>query len=487
LAGSDTINLDALGVPTGLTGSVHGQRADPTGSDKLIVNGLFGGATVNFAPTTSSTGSVTVTGIITLPVTNYTGSNRCCTSAAAVAICLLSRPRWAARDHLYPGATQDSGTVTQEGFVAAQSLTPLEFKDLGIMGVLRFAGRGGRQSGSTSTAPTATIGSRECAWHRRCFKPPLQAKSLPAIETPGVLVLRLIGEEGDDTFNVPGNHPFPLGISVQGGDPSASDVLNFTSSGGNVTVNFAASTVTEAGFSPVSFTGVEILNLNAAGGGLTVTGTDAPETWRYTPTLAAAGTVTRDGAVLVTHFTNVAGTFALNAGGGSDSLVVNGTATPDLITVTGTQVTVGALKTVDYAAVEALTVNGNQGSDTFNVTPSATVPYFLDGGDPIGVLPGDHINIAGPAVLNAGPENDEGSLSTAGNLPVSRPHRVDHHRRRRPGRHQRHQRRRRHHHHRPRRQYARRLPMASATSPSRSTAAGGPVHRPNQLSSMPWR
>src|SRR5262249_54951820 len=69
-----------------------------------------------------------------------------------------------------------------------------------------------------------------------------------------------------------------------------------------------------------------------------------------------------------------------------------------------------------------LAVYGQAGADTFNVTPSATTAIFLDGGDPIGTLPGDHINIAGPVTVSPGPQNDEGGLDTAGNLTVSFDH-----------------------------------------------------------------
>ena len=67
--------------------------------------------------------------------------------------------------------------------------------------------------------------------------------------TTGVDRLRLSGLGGDDRFDVPGNHPFTSGVLVEGGSPSASDVLNFTGSGGDVVVDMSLGTVTEIGFS----------------------------------------------------------------------------------------------------------------------------------------------------------------------------------------------------------------------------------------------
>src|SRR6185312_6921313 len=64
-AGDDTINING---PVGLSGSITVDGGDPTSSDKLIVNGQFGGSTANFAPTGSATGSISVSG---LPLTSY--------------------------------------------------------------------------------------------------------------------------------------------------------------------------------------------------------------------------------------------------------------------------------------------------------------------------------------------------------------------------------------------------------------------------------
>ena len=105
--------------------------------------------------------------------------------------------------------------------------------------------------------------------------------------------LVLIGLDGDDTFNVPGNHPYST-FNIQGGNPSASDVVNFTASGtvaNLVTTDFGANTVQEATFAAITLSGIELLNANANGHSLTSIGTSGNDALDITPTGAAAATI----------------------------------------------------------------------------------------------------------------------------------------------------------------------------------------------------
>src|SRR5262249_58467750 len=140
------------------------------------------------------------------------------------------------------------------------------------------------------------------------------------------------------------------------------------------------------------------------------------------PTGAAAATVSLTssnpsvGSTPVVNASNIGTTFTVDAGGGTDTLTVNGTQNGETITVSGALVTIGALKTVNYLGTENLAVNGQGGSDTFNVTPSATTTMFIDGGDPIGVLPGDTLSVTVPATagtptLKAGPRRHTAGLT----------------------------------------------------------------------------
>src|SRR5262249_14850126 len=115
---------------------------------------------------------------------------------------------------------------------------------------------------------------------------------IPVNTTGSIVTLTLAGLDGDDTFNIAGNHNLPGGVVVEGGNPSASDTLNFNASAtvaNAVTANLGAATVTEAGSAAVSYTGIEALNINAAGhNSTTVIGTGGDDTMSVTPTGPAA-------------------------------------------------------------------------------------------------------------------------------------------------------------------------------------------------------
>ena len=458
LAGSDTINLNNPNTPTGLTGiTVNG--GDPTGSDTVIVNGTTGTDAVNIAPTTAD--AATITGL---------GADRQRSPRPST----WSTTAWGGNDSL---------TLT----------TPVgaggEFRR-------RRANRRGQarqpapgRGGVCSAVVLPPGNRRQCHDHKHARHPRRRAPRLAPptfnfsdffrvlgtgtvqtfadpsfavpltlpILTPGVAALALNGLDGDDVFNIPGNHPFPgfgpiAGISVDGGNPGGSDVLNFTGSGaGAVTVNFGGSTVQETGFGLVGYLGVETINAAAGAQDITVVGTDGPDSLTVTPT--GANTATIAGINLVINTTNTT-TLTVDSAGGSDSLTVNGTQAGETITVIAALVTVGALKPVTYANTENLRILAQAGNDTIDVTPSATTTIFVDGGDPIGSTAGDEIVLHPPGAftIEPGPENDEGGLNAAGVQRVSWDHieavtvssaaRVRLH----PG----HQRRRRHHHHCPR-------------------------------------
>ncbi len=256
------------------------------------------------------------------------------------------------------------------------------------------------------------------------------------IEFANKTALTINAGAGQDTISVNNpNTPTGLtgGITIIGGDPSGGDTLNVTGVGGAVPVivNTATATISGAtgagGAVPISYGGIEHLNLLAGIGNLTLTTTGADDTVVVTPGLttgANSGTVQSSGAVPQITFVN-SGDLTANLGLGNDALLVNGSSSADTITVDGAKVAITTRGTVNYTGVEALTVNGNAASDTFNVTPSTTVAMFIDGGDPVGQLPGDQLNISagGAAVtFNAGPGADEGSFVVGGNQPVSFDH-----------------------------------------------------------------
>src|SRR5262249_41015288 len=132
--------------------------------------------------------------------------------------------------------------------------------------------------------------------------------------------------------------------------------------------------------------------------------------------------VSSSGAIPQITFVNN-GAFTANLGGGSDSLTVIDSSDPDTVVINEitSTVQISGRNGVNYSGVEQLSVIGNGGADTFNGA-SGAIPVFVDGGDPIGVLPGDLLNIlAGGASVtyNAGPQTDQGSFVVGANAPVS--------------------------------------------------------------------
>src|SRR5262249_53447352 len=151
----------------------------------------------------------------------------------------------------------------------------------------------------------------------------------------------------------------------------------------------------------VTLIGVEGANPGANSPAPTIFGPTQPDNNTYTPTGVHAGPAVKTGPHTPSTFTAVTGTFTIDPLGGSDTLRVNAPNSSDTIAAdvsgaTGT-VTVSTpgpvtLKVLNFptADTERLELFGNDGSDVFTVTPGG-VPVFVDGGDPIGVLPGDKL------------------------------------------------------------------------------------------------
>src|SRR5262249_45593426 len=151
-----------------------------------------------------------------------------------------------------------------------------------------------------------------------------------------------------------------------------------------VTVNTATATINGAtgagGAVSIHYDTLENLNLLASIGALTITTTGADDTVVVTPGLstgANSGSVQSSGAVPQIAFVN-SGDLTGDLGGGDVALGVNGSSDADTVGVDGAAVVITNRRTVNYSGVEALSVNGNAGSDTFNVTPSLTVAMFID-------------------------------------------------------------------------------------------------------------
>lgn len=429
-AGSDTINID---TPVGLSGEVIVDGGHPTASDTVIVTGTAGPDAVTIAQLTDD--GAMVSGLAT--TVNVTAVEHLVYSGQGGNDSLtVTSPAFGSEIDFTPGATPDAGSIRHSRLSPSETaLLPIDYVGLGDPGSLIFdVAGGGRFSGldihgtdADDQFDVSAAGDGEV----RIVKPAFSAPVTAPITTPGIIFLRLIGHDGDDAFDIPGDHPILSGIEVQGGNPgSGSDELNFEGAGGAVAVDIEAQTVTESGQSPVIFTGIETIYVDTSSGAFTLAATSGDDTIVATPLtttiapFALNGTIQANGNAPVVHYEGVT-TANIDGGGGKDTLIVNGSsAGSETIDVSDMAVTTpGGTITFNGAgeAIEALTVNGLQGDDTFNVT-QGDIPIFIDGGDPIGG--GDTIVLTPPSAptFMGGPENDEGVFTAAGAEPVSFDH-----------------------------------------------------------------
>ena len=418
-AGSDEIELNNPNTPTSLT-SITVNGGDPVASDTLVIVGTSGTDTIAFTPTAGDGGTVAITGAPS--VTFATTESVVIDGQGGNDVLTVNGTAGADTITVTPGAAVDSGQVL------INSLVAMSFEELGSTGTVTIAGAGGTDtlvyngSGANDTfsvaAATGTVDLVDLAGNH-----------VDVLQS-GVENLTLNGLAGDDTFNVTGAQPYTT-ISLQGGEPSASDVANLTGDGTAVVANVgdASPTVTGGGLGTVNLSGVEVLNLDAATGDLTINGTAGDDSADVTPLGVSSGKAQINDETPVVNFSNT-GTLTIDLAGGIDELTVNGTAGADSITVAGGTVTVvdaGPItrEPINYSNIEALTVNSLGGDDTIDVTPSATVPISVDGGDPVGNTAGDTLIVqagGASATYEPGPQNDEGSVLVAATERVSFDH-----------------------------------------------------------------
>ncbi|HWB14429.1 MAG TPA: DUF4214 domain-containing protein [Pirellulales bacterium] len=438
--GTDTFNISPANITLTAAGAIT--VAGAAGAvDSLTVNGnLTTGYTPNLA--VLGAGNITTAGNPAIAFTNVTSAN-IVGDGAGDTLTLGNAGNLFAQ--FTAGATADSGSLTMQVGYNGPSVTPLSFSNLGFSGGLSVLG-GGFGSLDINGTNLASNFNLSSAGVVQLFKPLGAVPETVPITTTDAAV-RFIGHSGSDTFNVPGNHPFAFGLEVEGA--TGNNTLNFTGDGtAAVTVNLGPGAVDETGFGTVTYLGVATVNVNAGGNTLSVNGTAGNDTLAVTPTgangvsfQAYSGGTAQNGqggtlasltpigpAFNATSVSGAAGGFSINGNGGSDMLFVEGTQNGDTIDVDdaasgANAVKVGGALIVNYnAAMAQVEVDALAGSDTINIAPSATTGFLVDGGDPIGVQPGDTINLIhppGPFQIFAGPTSDSGGLKTAGFQTVS--------------------------------------------------------------------
>ena len=308
------------------------------------------------------------------------------------------------------------------------TFVPLTFAHIGASGSVSFASGGGREDilelNGTNNSDTFNVNSP--ADQIQILD---QASSFVTVtlNTGGIDVLKLRGLGGDDTFNLFGTLPYAGGTLVDGGDPSASDIVNLIGATAAVTVSLGDSTAipptdtTITGYGgTVTLTGVEVANLDANGHAMTVKGTAGrttrsrihqrvpmPARSRTRASIPSDQLHQRDRRRRSLHHQRQRRQRPVDRqrhAGRRDHHRQRRDGDGGRCRIEDGQL----LRTSAFLQIDALA-----GNDTINVTPSATVPIFVDGGDPIGSTPGDPIVLHPPGAfaIEPGPQNDQGGMN----------------------------------------------------------------------------
>ena len=422
LGGSDTISLNNASTPTGLTGiTVNG--GDPSGSDRLVVNGAA--ATVSVTLDTQTIAGATGAGGA-VPVVFGAIEELHVTAGASTTLSLSNTSGANPIEYTYtPGAAVDAGTIQN-------SVVPVSFTGFGAGAVLDFNGDGLDGDDSLVVNGTDAIDQFVVAGASSDVTLTTAGLARARITHGNIENLTLNGLGADDRFFVTGAVSL-TSLLLDGGGPSGSDAAILTADGASP-VSLAFSTIpgtaalSGGGLGGVSVAGMEIVDLNAGGVAPTIVATSGDDEVTVTVLSATTGKVESGLALPTVYYSNTgAGGVNINLGAGEDELAVVGNAVQQTFIVGAASVSiddapngVGNDGLVNFTGAESLAVHGLAGDDQFDVTPGA-IPIFIDGGDPIGTSAGDLLNLfpAGPTIFEPGPENDSGGFIVAGAARVS--------------------------------------------------------------------
>jgi len=396
--GDDVISANLSG---GANFSFALNGGGPAGSDAIVYQGTIAADTISYTPdaTTAANGDVTVNGV----ASSFFGIE------AIVIAGLGGADVFTANGN----ASDDAAVLTPAGNASGglqiNGSSPLTFSSLETVTIDLAGGTDTLTVNTSANNDVVSISGTNIVVNGQTF----------ALANQESIIANL--GDGDDTANV--TAAAGVAIAVNGGDPSASDTLNFTGAGADITLDFGAQTITETLLAAVSYSGVEHVAINAGAAAISVDGTSGNDDIRVTHTSPSSTEISITGLNTVVNTANT-GALTINAGGGGDDrLAVYAPTTPNAITVSATSVAIAGLQTIDFtlANIDALQVFGGEGADTFTVD-ALIIPVFINGGDPIGVIPGgDQLIVSGPgaASIFAGPESDEGAVDYAGTEPVS--------------------------------------------------------------------
>ena len=407
LAGSDTINLNDPTTPAGLTGTITVNGGDPSGSNKLIVNGIAGALdNLRFVPTAAEAGNV-INDNEPQPQVNFTGIGHLQLVVQQTDGDGFRIDGTTGNDHFVftSGLTADSGVFT--GTMDSNNATgsgPFEMTETTFTGAsplandvdVNFFNPGGTDSFEFNGTPSNdTIGIQSGEAGGAEFRNTVNGVVAARLEVFNTQSYTARGLAGDDVFNVQNNAMPGAGVlNIEQGDSSGAGTVNLTADNTNATtlVIGSTSTVTGGSLDTVNMTGNSIINLLATND-LTITGSaSAAENFSIVPAASTATTTVTGGGLTVTAVSK--GNLTLNGGGSAgDTLTSYGLAgSLDNIRYVPTAAGAGMLindnlhqpPQVTFSGISNLSlvlqqsdgdgvrVDGTAGNDNFVFTPGLT-------------------------------------------------------------------------------------------------------------------
>ncbi|MFN0021054.1 MAG: dockerin type I domain-containing protein [Pirellulaceae bacterium] len=387
-------NVDFSGVLSSITFNGN----DPTASDTLILNGVAG-TTDHFILIDSAKGAGSISNFAVAPNLDFTGIEHLTIVGQPADNDGLAITGTLGNDTFIvsPGADPTAGQVT--GFAPGFAFVPIEY--FGLSGYLAPS-TALLDKNTFNTLITGTVGGSDTIilngtsaddtfdWDATLtFAAQVRVNTGANIHTPVILSgngqfgalaqATLRGLSGNDTFNLANPPTGGLNayiLRVEGGDSDANtDTLNHTGAGGTTSVDLATSTITATAGIPVTYSGLERVNLSNATGALAISGTTGEDSINFIPTGIGAGSFTAasTGATVATY---PQFTYAMS---GASTITVDSLASFDTVGLTATSGN-DVVNAVQSGA-SALSYTQNAFTQLFSVTNLEKVKLSTLGGD----------------------------------------------------------------------------------------------------------
>jgi len=189
--------------------------------------------------------------------------------------------------------------------------------------------------------------------------------------------------DGDDSVSIASGHAWST-ISLEAGNPSASDTATLTGDGTAVTATLVgASSVTGGGLGTVTLSGIETATIDAGAGDVVVNGSSSADDYTVQPSGSDTATVSISGVHLVLKTDNSGLlTIADGTAGDGDRLSVTYNDAGQSMTISDSSVDELTLKDINYTAanISMLSVLTAGGGDSVTVVNGTSTPVTIDGG-----------------------------------------------------------------------------------------------------------